>query len=354
MARSNENLPRPQPQLDERSRVLLKTLVERYIAEGQPIGSRTLSRASGLSLSAATIRNIMSDLEELGLVASPHTSAGRTPTAAGYRFYLDKLLTVQPLDERLIADLRAELQPDQPQILLKRASHLLAELTRFAGVVMAPRRDAERLKHLEFVPLSGQRVLLILVTETGEVLNRLLLAPRPFTANELIEASNYLTAHFAGKTLEEMRDGLATELAQLKDDISELMRAVLTAPLDPEDPCVVAGENQLLEVSDFANNMARLRELFQLFEQRTALMRLLEQGAQASGVQIFIGSESGFSELESCAVVTANYRIEGRIVGSIGVIGPTRMAYDRVIPLVDITAKILSQSFSQLEELNAP
>jgi len=337
--------------LDERSRILLKTLVERYIAEGQPIGSRTLSRASGLTLSPATVRNIMSDLEELGLVMSPHTSAGRAPTAAGYRFYLDKLISIQPLDQRLIADLRHELTPDQPQQLIRRASQLLAELTQFAGIVMAPKRETERLRHIEFVPLSGNRMLLILVTESGEVLNRLLTAPRALSASELVEASNYLTAQFAGKTLEEMREALAKELNRMRESISELMKLVLTLPLPEEDPYVVSGENRLLEVGEFASNMERLRELFALFEQRTALLRLLEQAAHANGVQIYIGSESGITELEECSLIAANYSVQGRIVGSIGVIGPTRMAYDRVIPIVDITAKLLTQALSQYEEL---
>ncbi len=337
--------------LDERSRILLKTLVERYIAEGQPIGSRTLSRASGLTLSPATVRNIMSDLEELGLVMSPHTSAGRAPTAAGYRFYLDKLISIQQLDQRLIADLRQELTPDQPQQLIRRASQLLAELTQFAGIVMAPKREAERLRHIEFVPLSGNRMLLILVTESGEVLNRLLTAPRALSASELVEASNYLTAQFAGKTLEEMREALAKELNRMRESISELMKLALTVPLPEEDPYVVSGENRLLEVGEFASNMERLRELFALFEQRTALLRLLEQAAHANGVQIYIGAESGITELEECSLIAANYSVQGRIVGSIGVIGPTRMAYDRVIPIVDITAKLLTQALSQYEEL---
>ncbi|GAB6049438.1 heat-inducible transcriptional repressor HrcA [Hydrogenophilus islandicus] len=337
--------------LDERSRILLKTLVERYIAEGQPIGSRTLSRASGLTLSPATVRNIMSDLEELGLVMSPHTSAGRAPTAAGYRFYLDKLISIQQLDQRLIADLRQELTPDQPQQLIRRASQLLAELTQFAGIVMAPKREAERLRHIEFVPLSGNRMLLILVTESGEVLNRLLTAPRALSASELVEASNYLTAQFAGKTLEEMREALAKELNRMRESISELMKLALTVPLPEDDPYVVSGENRLLEVGEFASNMERLRELFALFEQRTALLRLLEQAAHAKGVQIYIGAESGITELEECSLIAANYSVQGRIVGSIGVIGPTRMAYDRVIPIVDITAKLLTQALSQYEEL---
>jgi len=335
--------------LDERSRILLKTLVERYIAEGQPVGSRTLSRASGLTLSPATVRNIMSDLEELGLVMSPHTSAGRAPTAAGYRFYLDKLIAIQPLDQRLIADLREELKPDQPQQLIRRASQILSELTQFAGIVMAPKRDTERLRHIEFVPLSGNRLLLILVTQRGEVLNRLVSAPRALSPSELVEASNFLTTHFAGKSLEEMREVLAQELSRMREDISDLMRAALTAPLPEADPYVVSGENRLLEVGEFASNMERLRELFSLFEQRTALMRLLEQATQANGVQIFIGSESGVAELEECSLITANYSVQGRIVGSIGVIGPTRMAYDRVIPIVDITAKLLTHALSQYE-----
>jgi len=336
--------------LDERSRILLKTLVECYIAQGQPIGSRTLSRASGLALSPATVRNIMSDLEALGLVTSPHTSAGRAPTEAGYRFYLDQLIAIQKLDEQMICDVRQALGTDQPQQLIRRASQLLAELTHFAGIVMAPRHEAERLKWIEFVPLASNRLLLILVTERGEVLNRLITTPRQLSPTELVEAGNFLTTHFAGKTLEEMRTALAQELDRMRTEISDLMRLVLAAPPPESDPYVIAGETQLLEVDEFANNMSRLRELFALFEQRSSLMRLLEQAAQASGVQIFIGSESGVEELVNCSLITAHYTVHGQVVGSIGVIGPTRMAYDRVIPIVDITAKLLSQALSEKSE----
>lgn len=336
--------------LDERSRILLKTLIECYIAEGQPIGSRTLSRVSGLSLSPATIRNIMSDLEALGLVTSPHTSAGRTPTEAGYRFYLDKLIAIQPVEQRLISEVREALVSDQPTQAIRRASQLLADLTHFAGIVMAPRRETERLKWVEFVPLSTNRLLLILVTETGEVHNRLIPLSRQLFPSQLVEAGNFLTSHFAGKTLEEMKAALAQELNRMREEISELMRWVLTAPPPETDPYVVSGETQLLELDEFTSNLSRLRELFALFEQRSALMRLLEQAAQASGVQIFIGSESGIEELGECSLITAHYTVQGKVVGSIGVIGPTRMAYDRVIPIVDITAKLLSQALSQEEE----
>ncbi len=334
--------------IDERSRILLKTLIERYIAEGEPVGSRTLSRTSGLPLSAATVRNIMSDLEEMGLVSSPHTSAGRTPTAAGYRFYLDSLLTVQPLDQATVSELQQQLQPDQPSKVLRQAANLLAELTHFAGIVVAPPKTALRLRQIEFVPLGEERLLIILVTTEGEVINRLVTTAQPFAPNELIEASNYLTEHYAGRSLEEVFDAVQQELTQLKDRISELMRAALAQPLQEVHSAdyVVSGEAQLLDVDEFAHNMARLKELFALFERRSHMMRLLQVAQKARGVQIFIGSETGIEELADCSLITANYTVGGQLVGSIGVIGPTRMAYDRVIPIVDITAQLLSQALS--------
>nr|WP_206673335.1 heat-inducible transcriptional repressor HrcA [Tepidiphilus baoligensis] len=338
--------------LDPRSRILLKTLIERYIAEGQPIGSRTLSRASGLDLSPATVRNVMSDLDELRLVYSPHASAGRVPTAKGYRFFIDALLTVAPLEEETRAEIEANLQPDQPQKLLRKASELLSELTHFAGVVIVPPRDQERVRQIEFVPLSGNRVLLIVVTQSGDVQNRLLHTPRPFSAGELEQASNFLSSRFAGHTLDEIRTHLRDELAKLQDHVSELMRLALspTTLTDEDEDCLVAGETNLLEVDDFTTNMQHLRELFRLFEERTGLLQLLELAQRARGVQIFIGAESGLEELEGCSVITANYTFDGRMLGSIGVIGPNRMAYDRVIPIVELTAQRLSQALAATAE----
>jgi heat-inducible transcriptional repressor len=337
-------------QLDTRSQILLKTLIERYIAEGQPVGSRALSRHSGLELSPATVRNVMSDLEELGYISSPHTSAGRMPTAQGYRFFVDSLLTVQPLDRSKVRQLRGQLQPDQPQRLISSASHLLSDLTHFAGIVVTPRHDTVRIRQIEFISISETRILLIIVTTAGDVQNRILMTRRRYTPSELTEAANYLTAHFAGYALDEMRVRLQAELKQLRGDITELMNAAVEAGNEAmqasDDQYVLSGETNLLDVEDLSSNMTRIRELFKLFERKTGLMQLLELSNRAAGVQIFIGGESGLTELDGCSVISAGYEINGKVVGSVGVIGPTRMAYDQVIPIVDITARLLSNALS--------
>ncbi|NMG15803.1 heat-inducible transcriptional repressor HrcA [Aromatoleum bremense] len=336
--------------LDPRSQLLLKTLIERYIVEGQPVGSRALSRYSGLELSPATVRNVMSDLEEMGFITSPHTSAGRIPTALGYRFFVDSLLTVQPLEQARVRKLKGQLQPDQPQRLMNSASHLLSELTQFAGVVVSPRRDTVKIRQIEFISLAENRILLIIVTTAGDVQNRILITRRAYSSAELVEAAAYLTEHFAGLGFDDIRARIRDELKQLRSDMSELMTAAVEAgnAAAEEDSAsyVLSGETNLLDVEDLSSNMARLRELFKLFEQKTGLMQLLDLSNRAQGVQIFIGDESGLSQLDGCSVVTAGYEVNGKVVGSVGVIGPTRMAYDRVIPIVDITARLLSNALS--------
>ena len=336
--------------LDERSRTLLKTLIERYIADGQPVGSRALSKYSGLDLSAATVRNVMADLEELGFIASPHTSAGRVPTPRGYRFFVDSLLTMQPLDTAKIHAIEGQLHPSQPQQLISSASHLLSGLTHFAGIVLTPRRKAPRIRHIEFVSLSEKRILLILVTTDGDVQNRILFTERPYSQSELVVATNYLNQYFAGHDFEQIRKRVKEDLLKLHGDLQNLMAAALAAGDDAlnraDDQYIISGERNLLEVEELSSNMKRLRELFDLFEQRTALMQLLDISHRADGVQIFIGGESGLAPLDECSVVTAPYEVDGQIVGSVGVIGPTRMAYERVIPIVDITAKLLSSALT--------
>ncbi|HMV05647.1 MAG TPA: heat-inducible transcriptional repressor HrcA [Accumulibacter sp.] len=336
--------------LDERARTLLKTLIERYIAEGQPVGSRALSRYSGLDLSAATVRNVMADLEDIGLIASPHTSAGRVPTSRGYRFFVDSLLTVRPLDREKIDVIEEQLHPSQPRQLINNASHLLAGLTHFAGVVLAPRRRQPKIRQMEFVSLSERRILLILVTTDGDVQNRLLFPGRAYTPAELVTATNYLNQHFIGGDFEQIRKRVSEELLALRGDLQALMTAALVAGDEvmrgADDRYVISGERNLLEVEEFSSNMQRLRELFDLFEQRTSLMQLLDLSQRADGVQIFIGGESGLAPLDECSVVTAAYEVDGQVVGSVGVIGPTRMAYERVIPIVDITARLLSSALT--------
>ena len=341
------------PTLDTRSKVLLKTLIERYIEEGQPVGSRTLSKHSGLELSPATVRNVMSDLEEMGFITSPHTSAGRMPTALGYRFFVDSLLTVQTLDKADLKQLRGQLLPDQPQRLLNSASHLLSSLSRFAGIVVSPSQETVRIRQIEFVRLSDTRILLIIVTTAEDVQNRILHTRRAYSPSELVEAANYLTVHYAGHALDEMRTNLKDEIRQLRSDISELMSATAEASTELAEasvPYVLSGETNLLDVEDLSSNMTHIRELFKLFERKTGLLQLLELSNRATGVQIFIGNESGVTELDGCSVITSSYQADGDIVGSVGVIGPTRMAYDRIIPIVDITARLLSSALSQRED----
>ncbi|MDR0233629.1 MAG: heat-inducible transcriptional repressor HrcA [Zoogloeaceae bacterium] len=337
-------------ELDERSRTLLKALIEHYIADGAPVGSRSLSRFSGLELSPATIRNIMADLEDAGFVASPHTSAGRVPTPRGYRLFVDNLLTMRPPNEEEIAEMGGSLRPDQPQQLIASASRLLSQLTHFAGIVTLPRRVTPRIRQIEFLRLSEKRILLILISDDGDVQNRILLTSRDYSAAELVEAGNYLNQYCAGLELEQAHHRVREELKRLHSDLQALMTAAMEASsealsVEPQ-PCVISGEKNLLDAADLASNMERLRELFDLFEQRSGLMSLLEHSCRADGIQIFIGGESGLAPLDECSVVTAPYEVNGQIVGSLGVIGPTRMAYERVIPIVDITARLLSSSLS--------
>jgi heat-inducible transcriptional repressor len=339
--------------LDDRAKTLLKTLVERYIADGQPVGSRTLSRASGLELSPATIRNVMADLEELGLIASPHTSAGRIPTARGYRLFVDTMLTARALqrdDEAAVPpDARGQLQPDQPQRVIANAAHLLSDLSQFVGVVTAPRK-ASVFHHIEFLRLGERRILLILVAPDGDVQNRVIFTAQDYTQSQLIEASNYLNAHYAGLTIEMVRERLKGEIEALRGEIAALMQAAVQAGTDAmeeSDQVVVSGERNLLGVQDFGNDMGSLRKLFDLFEQKTQLMRLLDVSSRADGVRIYIGGESQVVPYEELSVVSAPYVVDGQVVGTLGVIGPTRMAYDRMIQIVDITARLVSNALSQ-------
>ena len=336
--------------LDPRAQHLLKTLVERYVAEGQPVGSRVLSRHSGLDLSPATIRNVMADLEEMGLIASPHTSAGRVPTSRGYRFFVDSLMVVKPLEQGEIHRLEGEFSVDRPQQLVSAAASLLSQLTQFAGVVATPKRREAVFRHLEFLRLSDRRVLLIIVAPDGDVQNRILHTDRSYSPTQLIEATNFFNQNFAGQSLTSVRERLTDELRALRDDVAGLMKAAVDAgegALAEGEALVVTGERNLLHAEDLASNMQRLRRLFELFEQKTSLLHLLDVSQRAQGVQIYIGGESGLVPLDECSVVTASYEVNGQVIGTLGVIGPTRMAYERVIPIVDVTAKLLSNALSR-------
>ncbi|MEN9719789.1 MAG: Heat-inducible transcription repressor HrcA [Pseudomonadota bacterium] len=331
--------------LDDRAKLLLKALVERYIADGQPVGSRTLSKASGLELSPATIRNVMSDLEELGLIASPHTSAGRIPTNRGYRLFVDTMLTVQKGEL-----LTQRLAPDQPQKVIANAANMLSSLSHYVGVVMAPKR-ASVFRHIEFLRLSEKRVLLIIVSPEGDVQNRVIFTEADYSQSQLIEASNYLNAHYVGMAIEQVRLRVKQELVNLQSEIASLMQAAVQmsseAMSEDEGDVVISGERNLLSVSDFSSDMGNLRQAFDLFEQKTQLMRLLDVSSQADGVRIFIGGESQFVPMQELSVVSAPYEVDGHIVGTLGVIGPTRMPYERMIQIVDITSKMVGNALSQ-------
>ncbi|MBI1891662.1 MAG: heat-inducible transcriptional repressor HrcA [Burkholderiales bacterium] len=337
-------------QLDNRAQTILKALIERYIADGQPVGSRALSKISGLDISPATIRNIMADLEEMGFVASPHTSAGRVPTPKGYRVFVDTLLTVQSLDEvALESRMQAQLQINSPKKMVANAAQILSSLSQFAGVVLAPRHESV-FQQVDFLRLSEKRILLVIVAPNGDVQNRLLLTDVDYTPAQLTQATNYINQNYGGQSFEEVRVRLKNELVRLRDDMTRLMQAAVeagsAAMADEGDDMVISGERNLLSVSDLSSNMASLRKLFELFEQKTGLMQLLDISSKATGVQIFIGGESQLVPVDDMSIVTAPYEVNGKVVGTLGVIGPTRMAYERVIPIVDITAKLLSNALS--------
>ncbi|MBV7539855.1 heat-inducible transcriptional repressor HrcA [Acidovorax sp. sic0104] len=331
--------------LDDRAKLLLKALVERYIADGQPVGSRTLSRASGLDLSPATIRNVMADLEELGLIASPHTSAGRIPTARGYRLFVDTMLTVQR-DSFMPAQ---QLAPEQPQKVIANAAQLLSNLSQFVGVVMAPRRTSV-FRHIEFLKLSERRFLVIIVSPEGDVQNRVIFTEVDYSAAQLLETSNFLNTHYAGLAMEQVRERLKSEVDALRGEIASLMQAAVNVGSEAlsaaQDEVVISGERNLLAVSDFSSDMGNLRRAFDLFEQKTQILRLLDISSQAEGVRIYIGGESLVVPFEELSVVSSPYEVDGKVVGTLGVIGPTRMPYDRMIQIVDITSKLVSNALS--------
>ena len=335
--------------LDERARLLLKALVERYIADGQPVGSRTLSKASGLDLSPATIRNVMSDLEDLGLIVSPHTSAGRIPTARGYRLFVDTMLTVQRDQFAAGGSMSPpRLAPDQPQKVFSNAANILSSLSQFVGVVMAPRRTSV-FRHIEFLRLSEKRFLVIIVSPDGDVQNRVIFTEADYTQTQLVEAANFLNSHYAGMAIEEVRERLQREVEALRGEIASLMQAavqVSSEAIESRDEVVISGERNLLAVSDFSGDMGNLRKMFDLFEQKAQLMRLLDVSSRAEGVRIYIGGESQVVPYHELSVVTAPYEVDGQVVGTLGVIGPMRMPYEKMIQIVDITAKMVSSALS--------
>ena len=340
--------------LSDRAQQLLKLLVEHYIRDGQPVGSRTLSRDLGVRLSAATIRNVMADLEEHGFVTSPHTSAGRIPTDKGYRFFVDTLLKFEPVDDSRVFEIQQLLgqHVDDPKALVAAASKMLSTVTRLAGVVTIPRQSHAALTQMEFVPLSGNRALAILIVNGREVQNRILQLERNFSAEELRRASNYLNQEFGGKELTQVREHLLTQLKETRETLNQLMldavrlaQQVVVPKESARMEYVMAGETNLMEFAELSN-VEKLRRLFEAFTQQRDILHLLDQSLHAEGVQIFIGQESGYTILDDCSVVTAPYTLDREVVGVLGVIGPTRMAYERIIPIVDVTAKLLGAALN--------
>jgi len=346
----------PDPRiLDARARHLLRTLIAEHVRGGEPIGSRTLAKRSGLDVSPATIRNILADLEDIGLVAAPHASAGRVPTAQGYRVFVDSLLQLPSLPEPELARLRASMPSGGgTQSLLANASELLSAMSQFVGVVTVPQRAAFAFKHIDFVPIDGNRLLVILVFTDNEVQNRIVAVRRAYTASELEQTANYLNQHFAGVPLADIRNRLVLELREARSEMERVLsaaveiseQALADGPAGPgAGDMLVAGQPRLIGSPDLAD-MDRLRQLFEAFSRKREILGLLERCTQAPGVRVFIGEESGLAPLDACAVVTAPYVSEGRVLGVLGVIGPTRMAYERVIPMVRATADLLGEALN--------
>ena len=336
--------------LDDRASRLLTTLVHQYIAQGTPVGSQALTHSAGLSLSPATVRNVMAELEHLGFITSPHTSAGRIPTPAGYRFFVDAMMTAGQFsaDEstHLSEHELTAFAADTPTRMANHAAQTLSQLSHFAGIIATPKRS-QVFGHIDFLQLSPNRILVVMVTPEGDIQNRLLQLAHTYSPSQLVSAANYLNTHYAGKTFDHIRLELMRELNHLQRDVSELMQQAVTpikAESADDDTLIVKGERHLLDVSEFANNMQRLRMTFDLFDEKTRLLQLLEQTRTAGGVQVFIGGESDTLPFDGVSLISAPYTVNNQVIGTLGVIGPSRMAYDRVIPLVDVTAKLLSRA----------
>lgn len=332
--------------LDKRAQTLLKTLISHHIGDGQPVGSKTLATTSDLDLSPASIRNIMKDLEDAGFIISPHTSSGRIPTQKGYRFFVDSLVTMKSLNKSEISELKDQLIMSDNKHLINSVADTLSHLTKFAGVVLIPRAKKVAFKHIEFLELSKNRILVIIVTDDGGVQNRVLYTENNYNKQNLLEASNFFNQHYAGCNIEEVKNKLVNELKTMKSEMVTLMTAAIETSddVDQNENLIMSGQRNLLETSELSKNVSSVRKIVEVFEKKSALLQLLEKSHQASGIQIFIGEESGYQALDECSVITAPYETDGEILGMLGVIGPTRMAYERVIPIVDITAKLLGNS----------
>lgn len=341
-------------QLPERSLYLFKALVEHFIRDGQPVGSRTLARDSRMDLSPATIRNVMADLEDLGLLRSAHTSAGRVPTVKGYRLFIDSLLRIGSLDEKEVQRIAEDLGAGQNlETLLERVSSTLSEVTKLAGVVTLPMTEQKALRQVEFVSLSANQVLVILVVSDNEIQNRIIHTAKHYSPSELQQASNFLSQAFAGKDLPTVRAEILKELHSMKTNVNQLMQTAIEIAQqafvagDKKKDYVLSGQTNLMDVAELSD-VEKLKKLFNTFNQKKDVLHLLEQAINASGVQIFIGEESGYEVFDECSVVTSPYKVDGEIVGVLGVIGPTRMNYEKVIPIVDVTARMLGSALNSL------
>lgn len=341
--------------INPRAQQVLKTLVERYIQDGCPIGSKMLAEECALGLSPATIRNILADLENNGYLTSPHTSAGRVPTPLGYRLFVNKLLTVKPLQMTELQVLKTKLDPDlEMPNLLQSASSLLSSITQLAGIVALPRRNRIELRQVEFLALSANRVLVILVLNNRDVQNRIIYTDRAYSSKELQEAANYLNAHYSGKSLLMIRKELLASIREDRDSMARLLQAAIdvgnkafVSTEEENKDYILAGQNNLLNYTQHTVDFERWRVLFNAFTQKQEILNLLEHALEAEGIQIFIGKESGYEVFDECSIVTTSYSVDGQFVGSLGVIGPVRMPYERVISAVDITAKLLSAALNQ-------
>lgn len=343
------NTVKEQGKLSERAQILLKFLIEKYIEGGQPVGSRMLAQASGLDLSSATIRNVLADLEDLGLIASPHTSAGRIPTDKGYRVFVDSLVKVKPLRGLEIEKLKNKMgNEENPKQIVASASDVLSEVTSMASLVLLPRRTHKALRQIEFLPLSENRVLAIIVINECEVENRILHLNRSYSNDELVRVANYLNQAFGGSELSVVRKSLVDELNKAREQVNDFMTDIVDVadklfPESESGDLLLSGKTNLLGFQEMANT-DRLRQLFDTFKQKQTILEVLDQCLISQGMQIFIGSESGVNELDTCSIITSPYQVDGETVGVLGVIGPTRMQYKRVIPIVDITAKLLGSA----------
>ena len=340
---------------NDRGQHLLRVLIQRYIRDGQPVGSRTLSKDAGLELSPATIRNVMSDLEHMGLVSAPHTSAGRIPTPQGYRLFVDSLVRYRPPGDGEIRRIQAQIQgeSDNPDTLVGAVSSMLSEFTSMAGVVTVPRAPQVTLRQIEFLPLSENRVLVIMVVNDHEVQNRVLHTDRAYTSSELQQAQNYINEHYGGTNLENVRSRLLHDLDSSRNSMNQAMHDIIAVAQSAMDGAVesdnnyaVAGETNLMDFAELSD-VDTLRRLFDAFSRKRVILDLLDRSINADGVQIFIGEESGYRIFDDCSVITAPYHVDDDTVGVLGVIGPTRMAYDRVVPIVDVTARLLESALSQ-------